>query len=59
MNNPAWPTKRLGGWAGGGYMCLCRVCLKTYVGNKRSWECYPCAKKKADAVLLKNCGEGI
>jgi len=67
MNTQAeWPPECLGGWAGGDYLCNCRVCHRRYVGDKRSGNCYPCAKEKADALLeqadamlLKNLGEGI
>ena len=39
-----WPKERVGGWAPGMYFCRCKECRAEYMGDKRSWLCYPCTK---------------
>lgn len=54
-----WPKERVGGWAPGMYSCRCKECRAEYMGDKRSWSCYPCAKKFADDAIANNVGAGI
>lgn len=39
-----WINVKLHGWAPGNYYCTCVECNKEYIGDKRSSQCYPCAK---------------
>lgn len=43
-----WPKERVGGWAPGNYNPKCTKCGRTYFGDKRSFNCYPCAKNEID-----------
>jgi len=38
-------TKR-GWWAPGDYICHCRICLKSFIGDKRAGHCSDCAYKE-------------
>lgn len=33
----------INGFAPGGYTCTCRDCGKNFIGDKRAWQCEPCA----------------
>lgn len=55
----SWPKERVGGWAPGMYSCRCKECRAEYMGDKRSWLCYPCAKKVHDDAIANNAGAGI
>jgi DnaJ-class molecular chaperone len=35
-----------GGWAPGEYLNTCRDCDAVYIGDKRSWQCDPCANRQ-------------
>ena len=54
-----WTKERFGGWAPGMYSCRCNECHTEYMGDKRSFQCYPCAKKFADDAIANNVGAGI
>lgn len=54
-----WPNERVHGWAPGFYTCTCRDCDAAYMGNKRSWQCYPCASKVDERMAKLNEGAGI
>ncbi len=43
--NAHWPKEPLRGWAPGNYSCTCVDCGMKYMGDKRSYQCYGCAKK--------------
>ena len=38
-----WSKECIGWWAPGMYSCRCVNCGRTYMGDKRSVQCYPCA----------------
>ena len=42
-----WGKDRLLGWAPGDYWNRCDVCKDAYFGDKRSFQCYPCAHRKS------------
>lgn len=54
-----WPLHRINGWAPGQYTCTCRDCGAAYMGDKRSWQCYPCAESNDLRVARLNEGAGI
>lgn len=54
-----WPKERVGGWGPGQYFCRCQSCRGEYMGDKRSWHCYPCAKKAKEDQIANNVGAGI
>ena len=37
------PYKEGTGWGPGWYSCECMTCGKSYIGEKRSYQCAPCA----------------
>ena len=40
------------GWAPGGYSGRCRTCEEAYTGDKRSWQCAPCAYNTPDPAPI-------
>lgn len=40
---PADDRSPKGGWAPGGYMCLCSECDEHFIGDKRAYKCADCA----------------
>ena len=46
-----WP---LGGFSPGRYNVVCRSCARRFDGDKRSWQCLPCALVKTIAAAGEN-----
>lgn len=42
MSEYTVPNFRLGGYATGNYSCICGVCGKEFIGDKRARVCLPC-----------------
>lgn len=59
IDQSGWPNERFGAWAPGMYFIICRGCNETYLGDKRSFLCYPCAKRESDERVTNNVGAGI
>lgn len=50
----------LGGYAPGNYMCRCAICEGEFTGDKRAFQCWPCAKKASDrAALVEGLAKAI
>jgi hypothetical protein len=49
-----WP---LGGYAPGGYYCICGQCRKQFEGDKRASECLDCAVRNAKALIESQASE--
>jgi hypothetical protein len=47
---PEWP---LMGYAPGSYFCRCHVCGDQFEGDKRAFQCLPCAVAAANDGLVK------
>lgn len=63
-NKPAvdqrdWSLHRINGWAPGPYTCTCLDCGAAYMGDKRSWQCFPCASTTDERTARLNEGAGI
>lgn len=54
-----WPNQRVHGWAPGGYTCTCHDCGAAYMGDKRSFQCFPCASTNDERIARINEGAGI
>lgn len=53
-----WPLNTvIGGWCSGWYSCRCRECGEEFIGDKYSFECYPCASKRLQDNV--SSGDGI
>lgn len=48
-SSPQEPVKKypIGGYAPGNYQCKCRECKQVFIGDKRAFQCEPCAEKMA------------
>ncbi len=38
-------VRTIGGYANGDYVCECRECERSFIGDKRASQCLPCAVK--------------
>lgn len=43
----------------GNYDCICNNCGIVFTGDKRAWQCYPCAVCSISAKIENDFGSGI